>query len=248
MKNSDLDNVSKFITDHSEFDLHPEFIVTACGKYSGLASVRSILKMMTEEKIMHAQQANPLTMLPGNIVIERKVNQLINHKQHFQLAYFDLDNFKPFNDVYGYAAGDQVIKLVADIIVEYSNKHSKKYHQDSFIGHVGGDDFVAVFQSGDAFACCQEILLVFEKRIIQYFELEHVKQSGYFAVDRAGNYSLIPLLSLSCGIVSPHIDSINSVHDVSLQASKAKKVAKEATRGEVVLLVHREAQALEHMK
>ncbi|REL35996.1 bifunctional diguanylate cyclase/phosphodiesterase [Thalassotalea euphylliae] len=235
-EHSNLDDVSKFITDHSEFDLHPEFIVTTQGKYAGLASVRSILKMMTEEKIMHAQQANPLTMLPGNIVIERKVNQLISHKHDFQLAYFDLDNFKPFNDVYGYAAGDQVIKLVADVIVEYSNKHGNKHNQENFIGHVGGDDFVVVFQSGDALACCQEILLVFEKRIIQYFELEHVKQSGYFAVDRAGNYTLIPLLSLSCGIISPDIEVISSVHDVSVQASKAKKVAKEATRGEVITL------------
>ena len=223
-----LDDVSKFITNNQEFDLHPEFIITSNGKYIGLANVRSILKLMTEKKIMHAQQANPLTMLPGNIVIENNINERIKRKDAFELAYFDLDHFKPFNDVYGYAAGDQVIKLVAEILLENS--------LGNFIGHVGGDDYVAIYPQGMATACCQKVLDVFNKRIKNYFELEHVAQQGYYAIDRNGQYQLIPLLGLSCGIIKPHVEHIHNIHDVSLMASKAKKYAKRTEQGKVFVL------------
>ncbi len=225
---SDIDEVSKLITDNTEFDQHPEFIVTSQSRYIGLANVRSILKMMTEEKIMHAQQANPLTMLPGNVVIEQKIGQLIKQKQAFHLAYFDLDNFKPFNDVYGYAAGDQVIKLVADAIRECC--------VNQFVGHVGGDDFVVLFKSADGESLCQQAIDVFKQRIQHYFEPEHLAQKGYFAKDREGNFKLIPLLSISCGVIYPDLESVNSVHDVSVLATRAKKMAKEAEPNRVCLL------------
>lgn len=223
-----LDEVSKLITDNPEFDYQPEFIITSDGKYAGLASVRSILKLMTAEKIMHAQQANPLTMLPGNIVIERNINQLIKRRSAFELAYFDLDNFKPYNDIYGYAAGDQVIKLVAEILSDSCN--------GNFIAHVGGDDFVVVFQQSDALGCCQNALDIFEERILAYFEPLHISQKGYFGTDREGAYQLIPLLSLSCGVIRPDISCIHSIHDVSVLAGRAKKRAKLAGRNEVIVM------------
>ena len=224
-----IDEASHFITDNSEFDHHSEFVVTQDGKYAGLVNVRSILKRMTEEKIKHAQQANPLTMLPGNIVIDQKVNQLIHQKQAFQLAYFDLDNFKPFNDIYGYAAGDQVIKLVADIVSENCGSN--------FVGHVGGDDFVVIFSGEDALPFCKQILDVFEKRIQNYFEPEHIASNGYTATDRNGELKFFPLLGLSCGVIFPEVDQINTVHDVAILASEAKKKAKKAGRGEVFALM-----------
>lgn len=224
---SPIDEISKYITDNDEFDKRPEFIVVNKGKYVGLANVRSLLKKMTEEKIKHAQHANPLTMLPGNVVIQQRINHLLSYNIPFSMAYFDLDYFKPFNDIYGYAAGDNVIKLVADILSEICREH--------FVGHVGGDDFVVIFQSGDCKEHCLNVLECFNQRISHYFQPEHLIQRGYMAKDREGNERRFPLLDLSCGVISPDVELMDTHHEVSLLASEAKKQSKQVSSGIVYL-------------
>jgi len=220
-----IDEISKYVTDNEEFDQRPEFIVVNKGKYVGLASVRSLLKKMTEEKIKHAQHANPLTMLPGNVVIQQRVNYLLNRNIPFAMAYFDLDHFKPFNDLYGYAAGDTVIMLVADILSEVC--------RESFIGHVGGDDFVVIFQHESSEALCIAVMDMFHQRIMRYFKPEHIEQDGYYGKNREGEEKFFPLLGLSCGVIRPNVEALNTHHDVAFLASEAKKQAKIASKGMV---------------
>lgn len=224
-----LDDVSAEITDNDEFDQRPDFVVVNGDKYLGLASVRSLLKKMTEEKVKHAQHANPLTMLPGNIVINERMNHLLGRKQAFQMAYFDLDFFKPFNDVYGYAAGDEIIKFVAELLAQQC--------QGEFVGHVGGDDFVVIFSHQlNAQEVGKRILAEFERRVLNYFEPEHIKDKGYSALSRDGKVQFFPLLSLSCGIIQPNLSNTTSHHDVALLAANAKKQAKSLESGEVFYL------------
>jgi len=225
-----IDDVSVQITQNDEFDQRPEFVVVNKGEYLGLANVRALLKKMTEEKIKHAQHANPLTMLPGNIVIQQRMNHLLKHKQVFKMAYFDLDYFKPFNDLYGYAAGDTVIKLVAELLAEKC--------EAQFIGHVGGDDFVVIFtQMNLALDICENVLQTFNKRIVNFFEPEHIRNNGYYAMGREGKKKFFPLLGLSCGVIQPNVDTTRSHHDVSLLASYAKKCSKKLEIGEVFEMV-----------
>ena len=224
-----LDEVSNEITDNEEFDQRPDFVVVNGDKYLGLASVRSLLKKMTEEKVKHAQHANPLTMLPGNIVIQDRMNHLLLHKQRFSMAYFDLDFFKPFNDVYGYAAGDELIKLVAELLVQHCH--------GEFVGHVGGDDFVVIFAHQlSAVTTCQAILADFDNRVRTYFEPQHLAENGYTAMSRDGQQQFFPLLSLSCGVIEPNLSNTRSHHDVALLAANAKKQAKALDSGEVFYL------------
>lgn len=224
-----LDEVSTEITDNEEFDQRPDFVVVNGNKYLGLASVRSLLKKMTEEKVKHAQHANPLTMLPGNIVIHERINHLLLHKQEFLMAYFDLDFFKPFNDVYGYAAGDEIIKLVAEILTEQC--------KGEFIGHIGGDDFVVIFAGvNNGSALCKQVLAEFEQRVQGYFEPQHIREQGYLAVSREGNDQFFPLLSLSCGVIQPNLSNTQSHHDLALLAANAKKQAKALDSGEIFYL------------
>lgn len=225
---SSIDSVSSYITDNEHFDHRPEFVVVNNGKYVGIANVRSLLKKMTEEKIKHAQHANPLTMLPGNVVIQQKIKHLLTHKKPFQMAYFDLDNFKPFNDLYGYAAGDEVIKLVAEILKEFCS--------DNFIGHVGGDDFVVVFPNLNAEQISSVVLQVFSDRIENYLEPEHIQAGGYHSISRDGVESFFPLIKLSCGVITPDVNAIHSPHDIAQLASVAKKKAKLQVEGNVFLL------------
>lgn len=224
-----IDDVSAEITDSDEFDQRPDFVVVNGEKYLGLASVRSLLKKMTEEKVKHAQHANPLTMLPGNIVINERMNHLLVHNQSFQMAYFDLDFFKPFNDVYGYAAGDEIIKLVAELLTQECH--------GEFVGHVGGDDFVVIFSHQlNAQEVGEHLLTEFDRRVQNYFEPEHIKDKGYSAVSRDGKMQFFPLLSLSCGVIQPDLSNTNSYHDVALLAASAKKQAKTLGSGEVFYL------------
>lgn len=224
-----LDDVSAEITDNDEFDQRPDFVVVNGDKYLGLASVRSLLKKMTEEKVKHAQHANPLTMLPGNIVINERMNHLLLHHQAFQMAYFDLDFFKPFNDVYGYAAGDEIIKLVAEVLTQICH--------GEFVGHVGGDDFVVIFSHKlNAQEIGKLVLNEFDRKVQNYFEPQHIRDKGYSALGRDGTTQFFPLLSVSCGIIEPDLSNTNSHHDVALLAANAKKQAKALESGEVFYL------------
>lgn len=231
-----IDEVSKLISANKGFDLRPEFIVVEKNSYRGIANIRSLLKVMTEEKIKHAQHSNPLTMLPGNIVIEERVNQFLQSKSPFQMAYFDLNNFKPFNDLYGYVTGDTVIKIVADVISIHC--------QDNFVGHVGGDDFVVLFGTNNPVETCSCILALFRQRISTILNEKHLEQKGYYALNRKGEKEWFSLLSLSCGLIKPDVNAMTSHLHVSQMATIAKKRAKIMAPGEVYVHEHSEEAEL----
>ncbi|WP_440055034.1 bifunctional diguanylate cyclase/phosphodiesterase [Pseudoalteromonas sp. T1lg65] len=214
-----LDTVSKQITEQ-EFDIRRHIIIVRQGRYLGLAPLRDILKHITEEKIRHAQHANPLTMLPGNVAINEAIEQRLRTKQAFYLAYIDLNHFKQFNDLYGYASGDSVIKLLAKVTVEVCQSHA------NFVGHIGGDDFMVVFGGGDAVKLCNKVIAEFEARSRSFFTPEHVAAGGYWATNREGHKQFVPLLTLSIGLVCPDVDLCQNPHQVAALATDAKKEAK----------------------
>lgn len=214
-----LDSVSQKITD-SDFDIRRYIIVTQEGQYVGVVAIRDILKHITDEKIKNAQHANPLTMLPGNVAINDNIERRLNARQDFELAYIDLNHFKQFNDLYGYASGDMVIKLLAEICRQVCNQ------KDCFIGHIGGDDFMLVCPSDLGEALCRKIISEFETAVRAYFTPEHVAAGGYWATNREGEKKFVPLLTLSIGLVNPDIEHCENSHQVAALATDAKKEAK----------------------
>ncbi|WP_232056515.1 GGDEF domain-containing protein [Pseudoalteromonas sp. A25] len=218
-ENAQLDQVSQQITEQ-EFDIRRHIIITRDGKYLGLAPLRDILKHITEEKIRHAQHANPLTMLPGNVAINEAIETRLRKQSGFSLAYIDLNHFKQFNDLYGYASGDSVIKLLADVTVQACEG------SPCFVGHIGGDDFMVVFDGDDAQQLCHQIISNFEQQSKAFFTPEHVKSGGYWATNREGQKQFVPLLTLSIGLVRPDLDNCKNSHQVAALATDAKKEAK----------------------
>ncbi len=215
-----LDQASLFITQQDDEHFSQYFIITNNEKYLGLASSRELLRRITESKIENARYANPLTLLPGNVPIDREVDTLLTKNQPFVLAYVDIDHFKPFNDVYGYAKGDLVIKLLAQII------RSHCQNEDIFIGHIGGDDFIMLFKHGPFKAICEAVVMDFKRQTSQFFDPQHLRDQGYFATNRGGEKTKFPLMSLSIGVISPDSENCASHHEISLMASEAKKEAK----------------------
>lgn len=217
--NIQLDEVAQLVTSEHDEKLLWHFIITDKGKYVGIGSVRDLLRQITQQQLQHARYANPLTMLPGNVPIHREVDSLLQHKINFHFAYFDLNNFKPFNDIYGYAKGDKIIKLVAGLIKKHARSHN-------FVGHIGGDDFVTIFKGDDWQTTCERIISDFDVLITDFYDEKHLQAGGIEAKSRAGEWQFFPLLSLAIGVVAPDILLCHSHHDIAELASDAKKEAK----------------------
>jgi len=217
-----LEQVSRMITEHTEAEIQRDIIITQDGYYLGTGSLRDLLKRITENKIRSARYANPLTLLPGNVPINNEITALLDSDADFHVAYFDLNNFKPYNDSYGYSRGDQVIRFVGDLLTRFAGDY------DNFIGHIGGDDFVAIFRSDDWQEMCQQIVAEFDRGVRQFYSTEDLEQEGIFSVDRCGNKLFYPLLGLAVGIVHPDARCCTSFHEVSELAAQAKKEAKRA--------------------
>uniref|UniRef100_UPI003568793F bifunctional diguanylate cyclase/phosphodiesterase n=1 Tax=Pseudoalteromonas sp. TaxID=53249 RepID=UPI003568793F len=218
-ENQLLDHVSQQITG-DDFDIRRHIVITRGQQYLGLVPLRNILKHITDEKIRHAQHANPLTMLPGNVAINDAIEQRLAAQQAFSIAYLDLNHFKQFNDLFGYASGDSVIKLLAAITQKACN------NTRSFVGHIGGDDFMVLFDEHDAVTVCEHIIHQFELQSQQYFSREEINNNGYWATNRAGQQQFVPLLTLAIGLVTPDLGRCKSSHQVAALASDAKQSAK----------------------
>lgn len=176
-------------------------------------------------------EANPLTRLPGNVSIINELSDRINSREDFAACYADLDNFKCYNDKYGFEHGDEVIKKTAGIIIDAAQRESKK----SFIGHIGGDDFVVVISADEIDALCKRIIAGFEAAVPGFYSKEDLKNGFIIAKDRRGEIRKIPLLSISIGVVTNKVRTISHVAQVSEIGAELKSYAKSMERSNYVV-------------
>jgi len=218
-QNTPIELVSKRLTSKMRDD--PAFIITHEGAYKGIGTTLDLLEEITRQQIHNAKHANPLTLLPGSIPINDQVNQLLASKIPFSFGYFDLDHFKPFNDVYGYSAGDDIIKAVADILTQHISAENGR------VGHIGGDDFIVIFLADDWLECCESILAAFKAAVPRYYTDEDINAGGIHTENRAGEKCFFPMISLSVGLLAPNLTCQCHSHvDLADLASEAKKQAK----------------------
>lgn len=196
------------------------FIITDAGRYLGIGSVQDLVREVTAMQMEAAKYANPLSQLPGNVPINQHIDNLLAAREPCAIAYCDLDHFKPFNDVYGYARGDDVIRLTARILAEACDA------ERDFIGHVGGDDFVLVFRSEDWLARCERALGAFGAEILGFFARDDVERGGYVTENRKGEMEFHALTSLSIGVAEVGPGMFRSHLEVSVVAAEVKKKAK----------------------
>jgi diguanylate cyclase (GGDEF)-like protein len=172
-------------------------------------------------------EINPLTRLPGNISINRQIEERLAKKVAFAFAYADLDHFKPLNDKYGFSRGDEVIKITGRLIL---NIVKSIQPQNSFIGHIGGDDFVYIMDIELVEEASRKIISAFDGIILTFYDQDDKDRGHIEAVDRQGILRTFPILGISIGITDTGIKSYSHYGALTEAASEMKKFAKQ-TKG-----------------
>lgn len=218
-----LEQVSKLAVARGEDNLYDYVITTRNGKYYGVITVKQLLEKTTDLEIKRAKHSNPLSGLPGNILIEEKLKLTIDSGRPYAVLYFDLDNFKAYNDVYGFDKGDKILCMTAQVI----QSQFENSNRNVFVGHIGGDDFIAVLTGIDVIPVCKTIIDYFDVRI-RGFYTENDKKRGYIiAKNRHGVEEKFPIVSLSIAVVTSSGRKFTNPADLAEAASVVKKKCKQ---------------------
>lgn len=182
-------------------------------------SIKNIMRLLNSSRMV-----SPLTGLPGNIQIQAEMKQRLIEGEEFVMLYIDLDNFKAYNDTYGFSNGDEIIKFTARIIIENVQKNM---NSKNFVGHIGGDDFVAIVsENSDYEKICQDIIAEFDSRVHKYFTKED-NERGYIEVEnRKGLLEQFPLTSISIGAVEVTKDRFKNTLEIGEVGAQVKHLAK----------------------
>lgn len=215
-----LDELSERLTREYEYLPEQDLVITdGEGGFMGTASFTDLLRAITELQIRSARYANPLTQLPGSVPLNERIDELLASGEAFRLAYCDLDNFKPFNDTYGYARGDEVLRSLATILQDEAGS-------EDLVGHVGGDDFILVLRSADWSVRCQKMLQRFAACAPDFYDASHRAGGGIHAENRRGEATFHPFLSVSIGITSAEPFEHSSHMEIAAAATEVKQQAK----------------------
>ena len=217
-----LQQVSRLLTSRARQRIEEDFIITHKGVYHGLGRVIDVLKLITELKIQQARHANPLTLLPGNVPIQQCLTRVLQQEREAMICYVDIDSFKPFNDIYGYAKGDEVLLCLAQCLNERVDPTC------DFVGHIGGDDILLVLSSKDWRKRLQLLQEDFQGQCLRFYKPEHLQAGCFSATNRQGQRQEFSLLTLSIGVVHLHPQACAQLDAGQLAelASQAKHHAK----------------------
>ncbi len=215
--------VSEMLSELDRRHLATGFIIAVDGKYLGMGSGQALVRELTAIQINTARYANPLTMLPGNVPLDEHVVRLLAAEVEFVAAYCDIDQFKPFNDLYGYRKGDEMIRALARTIEQAVDGAG------DFVGHVGGDDFIVHLQSADWEARLHKVLEAFAGIRELLLLPEHLQCGTYLAYDRHGEQRSLPVPSLSIGVVRVQPGVYRSSQELSFALAEAKREAKKVS-------------------
>ena len=169
------------------------------------------------------RRVSPLTGLPGNVQIHAELKKRIARREAFCVLYLDLDNFKAYNDVYGFLKGDQIIEFTAETIV--NSVHSDVL-DNTFVGHIGGDDFVAIVPGNNCEKLCQNILSHFDNNVGKFFNDEDLEKGYIEVANRRGIIEQFPLTSLSIGVVVADEGRFHNILEIGEVGAQIKHAAK----------------------
>ncbi|MET0934428.1 MAG: EAL domain-containing protein [Luteibacter sp.] len=220
-----LQSMADILRGEDQRYLSDGFIITSNGRYLGLGTGEALVRRVTEIRVEAARYANPLTFLPGNLPVTEHIQRLLLAGRPFAAAYFDLDNFKPFNDQYGYFRGDEMIRLLASTLT------GDLRHDADFVGHIGGDDFLVIFQGDEWASRCDGMRVRFNAMSGNLFDDIDRARGGIDSEDRHGHRRFFPITTVAVG-VARFVDAFPpEAEAVASLAAAAQRVAKNTGSG-----------------
>jgi EAL domain-containing protein (putative c-di-GMP-specific phosphodiesterase class I)/GGDEF domain-containing protein len=224
-----IEQVSRLVTSRARYQQEDDFVICQDGCFVGIGHVIDLLRQVTEQQVTQARHANPLTQLPGLVPVNDCIDQLITSNNQFCVVHFDIDSFKPFNDVYGFAKGDQIILALGMSLQKFCN-----IEKDT-IGHIGGDDFIAIYNSDDWLQRINDAIINFDNTVKALYLPEHVVAGGFTSKDRyeVERFHDIASVSIACVDISA---SCNVSHfEISSRLSPLKHAAKSYKGNSLIL-------------
>ena len=221
-----IDVVAKIAMKRDPLHLYDFITVTKDDQYFGVVTVKDLLEKSMQLEIDYAKHLNPLSELPGNLMIEQQLQSCIDADTDMTVLYFDIDNFKPYNDVYGFEKGDRVIMHLAEII-------ERCCPTDGFVGHIGGDDFLLIAGTSKSKQLCEEIIQQFETSVEQFYHAQDLLKGHIVTKNRHGIEESFPLLTISIAGVSNK--NTQTIYELSELASQIKKQCKQIPGSNYIL-------------
>ena len=214
-----------------EFDYDPHI---ATGDEIG-ALAQDFMRMAARLKELEqiSLDASPLTRLPGNIAIERSINRRLRDGASFAMCYLDVDNFKSYNDHYGYIKASEVLKQTGEVIYDAVKRQSDP---DAFVGHIGGDDFVVIIDAKRVKSTCQEIIARFDAMVPSFYSAEDLAAGAIEGVDRYGVPRSFPLISLSIAALTCQPGSYATAAEIATAAAGLKDRVKESSGSNYIIV------------
>ena len=169
------------------------------------------------------RRISALTGLPGQVQIHAELKKRISKKQEFSVLYLDIDNFKAYNDVYGFLKGDEIIEFTAQTILRCIHQ---LFLDDSFVGHIGGDDFIAIVPSIEVDEICQSIIATFDKDVVRFFNEEDLERGYIEVANRKGIMEQFALTSISIGVVIAEKGRFSNILEIGEVGAQVKHMAK----------------------
>jgi GGDEF domain-containing protein len=227
-----VEQMAKLLASDNQRYLTDGFVITDNGNYAGLGTGESLVRAVTEVRIEAARYPNPLTFLPGNIPISSHIARLLGNDAGFYACYVDLNHFKPFNDQYGYWQGDEVLKLAAVVLADVCDPTR------NFLGHVGGDDFLILFQSDDWKERVLRAIHVFNEGAQRFYAPADRLAGGIHGEDWRGNPTFFGFVTMAIGCVRvepPEGSALYGSEEIASMAALAKRRAKQDASGFVLI-------------
>lgn len=228
LREDDTNNLMPILMLTSKDDLEDKLIGLELGADDYITKPFSHRELLirvnnTIKRVDRNRDANPLTGLPGNVQIQREINKKIANESPYAVVYADLDNFKAYNDAYGFSSGDVVLKMTADIL---SNRLHECGNKSDFVGHIGGDDFIVVTTPDDVDNICNSIISEFDHRIRDKYSMVDLERGLIFTSNRAGELEKFPLMTISLAVVTNEDKTYDTYLRISEVAAELKKKAK----------------------
>lgn len=223
---SSIHQVAKMAMERKPDCLYDMIVISREGRYFGYVTVKDLLLKSMEISVNTAKYENPLTGLPGNVLINQELKRVVESKKNSIVIYVDLDNFKAFNDVYGFENGDRIICYLAQALKKYQGKKD-------FVGHIGGDDFVLVTRNEDYKEQCQEMLSCFHAKADKLYREEDRKKGYIECMNRQGKWERFGLVSVTLAATKANREKYRDIEEMTEELAAIKKQGKK-TPGDVI--------------